>query len=87
VIDGEKQISISIFLLINLHKNPLSMTKSEYYDLNCERVKLNAHVQFCQACMEKDARIKSLEMQVKSLSRYVIHCVGFSLILTFFILQ
>ena len=52
------------------------MKKSESNDLNCKRVKLNDHVQHCHACMEKDARIKSLEMQVKSLTRYVIRCVG-----------
>ena len=52
------------------------MTKLDNDDLNCKRVKLNAQVQQCHACLEKDARIKCLEMQVKSLTRYVLNCVG-----------
>ena len=35
-------------------------------DLNCKRVKLDSKEQHCLECLEKDERIKSLEMQVNS---------------------
>ena len=62
------------------------MTKLDNDDLHCKRVKLNAHVQHCQACIEKDERIKSLEMQVKSLTRYISIVLGSLPFLAFLIL-
>ena len=43
------------------------MTKNE----KRKRVKLNSNAQHCNECLEKDERIKSLEMLVESLTAYV----------------
>lgn len=44
-------------------------SESNHHDNIFKRVKLNAPEQHCQACMEKDELIKSLEMENKSLTK------------------